>query len=107
MLRGLRSQRRCCVATLGAGATALPEVYADLYGSIIIWLGELGTAVEASKAAGCVCPSPGGRVAAERRLGAAQASGEAPRRTHTQARSARPWRRRPGSPASGRAPPCT
>ena len=41
MLKGLRSQRRCCVATLGDGAGTLPEVYGDLYGSIIVWLGEL------------------------------------------------------------------
>ena len=40
MLRGMRSQRRVCVATLGAGASASAPIYDSLYGSVIIWLDE-------------------------------------------------------------------
>jgi len=40
MLRGMRDQRRCCVSTLGDGASQLPEIYDSLHGSFIIWLGE-------------------------------------------------------------------
>ncbi|GBF88969.1 shikimate kinase-related protein [Raphidocelis subcapitata] len=38
MLRGMRDQRRCCVATLGDGASTLPAVYDSLHASLIIWL---------------------------------------------------------------------
>lgn len=41
MLRGMRDQRRCCVATLGDGASQLPEAYDSLHASLIIWLGRL------------------------------------------------------------------
>jgi hypothetical protein len=39
MLRGMRDQRRCCVATLGDGASQLPEVYETLHASILVWIG--------------------------------------------------------------------
>lgn len=42
MLRGMRDQRRCCVATLGDGASQLPEVYDSLHASLIIWIGARG-----------------------------------------------------------------
>lgn len=44
MLKGMRSQLRCCIATIGDGAAADAAMYQDLYGSILIWLGE-GAAV--------------------------------------------------------------
>ena len=39
MLRGMRDQRRCCVATLADGASTLPEVYESLHASLVIWIG--------------------------------------------------------------------
>ncbi len=39
MLRGMRNQYRCCVATLGNGAAARPD-YTNLWGTVIIWVGE-------------------------------------------------------------------
>jgi hypothetical protein len=41
MLRGMRDQRRCCVATLGDGASTRPEIYDTLDASLIIWIGGL------------------------------------------------------------------
>lgn len=55
MLKGMRSQLRCCIATIGDGAAADPAMYQDLYGSILIWLGE-GTAVWVGIAAGVHLP---------------------------------------------------
>jgi hypothetical protein len=40
IVRGMRDQRRCCIATIGDGAAVDPQLYTNLYGSIIIWLGE-------------------------------------------------------------------
>jgi hypothetical protein len=40
MLKGMREQLRCCIATIGDGAAADPDLYKDLYGTILIWLGE-------------------------------------------------------------------
>lgn len=41
VLRGVRDQKRCCIATIGGGgASADAGVYDHLYGTIIIWLGE-------------------------------------------------------------------
>ncbi|KAI8470486.1 MAG: hypothetical protein J3K34DRAFT_521273 [Monoraphidium minutum] len=40
MLRGMRDQRRCCVATLGDGASKLPEIYTSLHASVVIWIDE-------------------------------------------------------------------
>lgn len=39
MLRGMRSQRRVAIATLGGGAAASDAVWKDLYGSLVIWVG--------------------------------------------------------------------
>lgn len=40
MLKGMKDQFRVCVATVGDGAAADPNLYDYMYGSIIIWLGE-------------------------------------------------------------------
>lgn len=39
MLKGMRDQLRCCIATIGDGAAADPALYTHLYGTILIWLG--------------------------------------------------------------------
>lgn len=41
VLRGMKTQVRCCIATLGDGAAADAAVYDALWGSIIVWLGAL------------------------------------------------------------------
>lgn len=40
MLRGMRSQLRVCTATIGDAAAADVDNYPNLYGTILIWLGE-------------------------------------------------------------------
>jgi hypothetical protein len=40
MLKGMRSQLRVCTATIGDAAAADLDNYANLYGTILIWLGE-------------------------------------------------------------------
>jgi hypothetical protein len=52
MIRGMRDQRRCCLATLGDGASRLPEVYETLHASLIIWLGEWSDGVMHSTGSG-------------------------------------------------------
>lgn len=52
MLKGMRDQLRCCVATIGDGAAADAELYKDLYGSILIWI---GTQREPGEGGGSVC----------------------------------------------------
>lgn len=39
MLKGMRGQMRCCTATIGDAAAADVELYPNLYGTILIWLG--------------------------------------------------------------------
>ncbi len=41
-IHGLRSQFRCCLATLGNGAAAQAGAYDNLWGSFIIWVGARG-----------------------------------------------------------------
>jgi hypothetical protein len=36
----MKDQFRVCVATVGDGAAADPNLYDYMYGSIIIWMGE-------------------------------------------------------------------
>lgn len=40
MLKGMREQLRCCIATIGDGAAADESLYPNLYGTLLIWLGE-------------------------------------------------------------------
>jgi hypothetical protein len=41
ILKGMRDQLRCCIATIGdAAAAADVGLYPNLYGTILIWLGE-------------------------------------------------------------------
>lgn len=40
VLKGMKGQFRCCVATIGNGAAAERDIYPNLYGTIIIWLDE-------------------------------------------------------------------
>jgi len=40
VLKGMRDQLRCCVATIGNAAAADAKLYSNLYGTIIIWLGK-------------------------------------------------------------------
>jgi hypothetical protein len=40
VLKGMKDQFRVCVATVGDGAAADPNLYDYMYGSIIIWMGE-------------------------------------------------------------------
>lgn len=48
MLKGLRTQKRIIVATLGSGAAGQAATYPDLYGSIIIWAGQSLTSFDCS-----------------------------------------------------------
>ncbi|WIA09584.1 hypothetical protein OEZ85_008976 [Tetradesmus obliquus] len=41
VLKGMKDQFRVCVATVGDGAAADPNLYDYMYGSIIIWLDEV------------------------------------------------------------------
>lgn len=40
MLRGMRDQFRCCLATTGDGAAGVPNNYVNLWGTVIIWIGK-------------------------------------------------------------------
>jgi hypothetical protein len=51
VLKGMKDQFRVCVATVGDGAAAEPNLYDYMYGSIIIWMGELRRIVTLQPAA--------------------------------------------------------
>lgn len=39
MLKGMKGQMRCCIATIGDAAAADASLYQNLYGTVLIWLG--------------------------------------------------------------------
>lgn len=45
ILRGMKDQFRCCIATLGDGAAANSDIYPSLFGTLLIWLGGLVSSV--------------------------------------------------------------
>lgn len=49
MLKGMRGQMRCCTATIGDAAAADAELYPNLYGTILIWLGAAGPTLPAAE----------------------------------------------------------
>lgn len=68
VLRGLSTQKRCVAATLGGGAATTLSTYKHLYGSIIVWVGEVAGEVVGGRGglggvgAGAVSSRPPHRV---------------------------------------------